>query len=694
MQNAALPTPKAWEDRAGTCGILRGGLEQQVQILEKFLGQLPAPKEATLVVVSQVGEEIELPCNESCMRQLSPLGLVARTDDGGWTTSEAAARWLLQPSDLEYLAGVIHANIRFFGEILVCVGENTTHDDLLITARHEYNLGWAKLDPVRRRVGWLRSLGFLELWGHRLVVTDAGRELAAKLSLASSADTVPTGSSETEGGVLPAPSPIVADATAKLTDPDLVSRKEAIGYIPRGLKRSGAARSGETWTAVEGLRKSVSVVQDGITVEDFREAARDELGVNAGSFTGMLHALRHMGFVELVAYNKYGATDVALACLEPGREIDLARYFHTRFAFFGELLAACGEWKTTSQLLGVARSRYAFGGDNEDIRTRIAILTDAGLLQRYSKTRVQVSPLGRDLMEELALQSPSDSSASTDAVIDDSPDSGNTDSDRSEVEDLIGRIRKCAVTGSLNAELEVAVTEAFEQIGFSAKHVGGSGDTDGLAIAELPEIDRYSVIFEAKATSASTVPESQVNFEAIKRHRRKNNSAYVALVGVKFSKSTVESAVANDVAVITTEDLTSLLERHQVTPLSVSELRAAFEPSHSNLEGVDPAFERLDGALSLAASIVNILRNESIENDPEDRGFVSVDNLRWALRSVDVRATRDEIRESLALLMHPVISAVKQGSDSRYGLADSPNVIARRVHALGDRVAIQSQGEG
>ncbi|MCR6490641.1 hypothetical protein M8542_48365 [Amycolatopsis sp. OK19-0408] len=599
---------------------------------------------------------------------------------------DVALQWIKDSSNTNLLAGHIHSHCKFFGELIHEIPNHSTHEALLHVARSQYSFSWEDLDPIRRRVAWLRSLELVELWGHKLVVTDSGNDLLNLLELADQKEVnTPAQSAPTVSDIpITGPSSVVKERTTTTT---LTQRREPIGYIPRGANRSGKGPLHGSFTALEGLRKTVSLLGDGATVEEFKSSTQRELGVNAGSFNSMMHSLRHLEFIELVAYNKYGPTELAYACLQPGKEADLVRFLHSKFSFIGELLNAARELASTSELLTIARSSYGFNGDANEIRTRIALLTDSGYLERFDKSRARITPRGVELLPELTLQNPSATPIRAKSTDDD--DDGGHIAPRVDVEEVVHRLRKFGSDGSRSTEFEIAVADAFELLGFSTRHIGGSNDTDVYIEANLPADVRYSAVVDSKATSSSTVPESQINYEAIKRHRVKNSADYAAIIAVNFARSVSESAMANGITVITVEDLASLVTSHTSAPIPLPRLRDAFDSSKRNLEGLDDAHQEARNDLALAAALISILQTEAAEDDPEDRGSATIGNLRFALRSSNLpfRPSKDQIRACLNLLAHPSLAAViKAPDDEHYALADSPYNIALRLRAIADLI--------
>lgn len=106
--------------------------------------------------------------------------------------SAEALHWL-ETRDDAYLVSLLHARIRFIGEMLQVLQEPHTTDEVLDVANSTYGMGWTTSAQVNRRFGWLQSARTIELDEHgRLVITAFGREVLPSLELYEPAATVPT----------------------------------------------------------------------------------------------------------------------------------------------------------------------------------------------------------------------------------------------------------------------------------------------------------------------------------------------------------------------------------------------------------------------------------------------------------------------------------------------------------------------
>src|SRR6267154_4736810 len=109
--------PKPWRERRFTLPSLPGGTNSQALILKSLLTKLPCTSGSTIKWQITDGKEVSLDCEERCIHELSSLGLVVRDADDRWIPSRVASKWL-ESDDSYFLAGYLHANVKFFGELL------------------------------------------------------------------------------------------------------------------------------------------------------------------------------------------------------------------------------------------------------------------------------------------------------------------------------------------------------------------------------------------------------------------------------------------------------------------------------------------------------------------------------------------------------------------------------------------------
>lgn len=82
-----------------------------------------------------------------------------------------------------------------------------------------------------------------------------------------------------------------------------------------------------------------------------------------------------------------------------------------------------------------------------------------------------------------------------------------------DVDKLIGELWDASRDSDHPDRLERAVERCFSRLGFRTTLLGGSGDTDVLAVANVASRFSYSVVIDAKSTANGGVSASQVDFD-------------------------------------------------------------------------------------------------------------------------------------------------------------------------------------
>src|ERR1700743_3572136 len=177
-------TLKSWQERANTLGYINGGTDGQTFALRQVLRQMPCSKGSVLHWKTLEGEDVSSPCEKLCTSQLSSANFVERVSTDEWAPTEELREWLQNDNSI-FLARHIHANVKFFGEMLAAIGKETSQADLREIACETYGMNWKTIDQVHRRSAWLTTLGLLEVWGQKVVRTEAGEEFISQIQLCS-----------------------------------------------------------------------------------------------------------------------------------------------------------------------------------------------------------------------------------------------------------------------------------------------------------------------------------------------------------------------------------------------------------------------------------------------------------------------------------------------------------------------------
>ena len=201
--------------------------------------------------------------------------------------------------------------------------------------------------------------------------------------------------------------------------------------------------------------------------------------------------------------------------------------------------------------------------------------------------------------------------------------------------------------------LEQSVAAALALLGFETEVIGGSGNTDVLAIAPLG-VDRYTMVVDAKSASSGKVPEHQINCVSLRDFREADRADYVVVVGPEFSSGQLRDRATDfSVCLLTTNELAELVRRQAETPVSLAELRPLFAASplaRTALEVVDAAAERRTRRMRLIERILhtiseyNRLKPDLVLATPETL-FGSM------LRDFDGNTSIEEIQQTFALLL-------------------------------------------
>ena len=171
-------------------------------------------------------------------------------------------------------------------------------------------------------------------------------------------------------------------------------------------------------------------------------------------------------------------------------------------------------------------------------------------------------------------------------------------------------------SASSKTDLEIAVVAGARALGFVAKHIGGSGQPDGVArFTDFPNGEQ-TIILEAKS-SIETPSAKDIDFAAIKLHAEKYNASGCLLVAPGYpggdEGNVARSAKKDEVSCWTVRqyaDVIHAAEARQISARNVLDIvRADFAPqdvaqSVANLLA-EPSWEQR--ALYLA--IVKALRN-------------------------------------------------------------------------------------
>ncbi len=215
-------------------------------------------------------------------------------------------------------------------------------------------------------------------------------------------------------------------------------------------------------------------------------------------------------------------------------------------------------------------------------------------------------------------------------------------------------------------DLEIALVGALRALGFSSRHIGGSGTPDGIARYLIHGVENYTFTLEAK--SSSDVPSlGHLDFAGLRSHYEKNGANGCLLVapaypGAEDPHSEVsERARQQYVSCWTIEQLARVVEtaeRRQINARSLQEIVvSAFAPPDvvTKVDRLlsDPSFDNVDLYQGVVRALADL--EPRLRNTPRNVYLIAAEISRCeGFESVDTpdveRALNDLARASSGML--------------------------------------------
>ena len=368
---------------------------------------------------------------------------------------------------------------------------------------------------------------------------------------------------------------------------------------------------------------------------------------------------------------------------------------HSKIKFIGEMLGELEEPKSIDDLRKVALHYGLDWQRNTQVLNRRGWLQSANLIQGTSNL-LRLTESGRELLSQLKIHVPGE-------IVDKLPEQGtkhvSTISEIGSYEsraiasaDLLADEIVIASTDSANpSRFERLVRDAFLQLGFIAKHLGGQGSTDVLLTAPLGKDDSFSVAIDTKTTASGSLSDNQVDWQTLKEHRAKHEANYSLLVAPNpVGSRLMNRAQVFSVAVLSSDQLAELVRRHASTPLSLVDYEKLFAMlGEIDLGAIDEATEHFV-RLQCVASLIS---RELIEKTNRF-GRMSARDVHMAFGEEARGVSQDDIHSLLQMLSHPLVGVVygyrKSGADntsSDFVLATSRGSYTHNIRLLADRVS-------
>ena len=620
-----------------------------------------------------------------------------QVDSGVVVLPEFMKSWLLD-GDPTPLMVQLHRRLRFIGEMLEALDDPRRTAELLQWACERYGFIWTTSPQIDLRRGWLQSAGLMREEGGLLYRTDAGTAFLDLVVAEPPFD-------RTSGRL--ATNAVDAGSLGRIQHDTAEHHPRQATYVSWEDRASGVLPMPGGYDGyLDSLRWLAKSVQEfSPTRAEIAERMAERFNLTDTSVETRVSFLQKVDFLRIES-GSVVLPNFMKSWLRDGDSTHVIVQLHLGAQFVGEMLRVLEEPTTTVELHRLACEQYAMGWKTDtQIGNRRGWLQSAGLI-RYDKGSrcLYRTDKGTDFLDIVVVEPPLDPQPQVEPlsnfgvvthgreIVQEEPQIPDLMPVHEQaqpsgaVAELFDRIVKASTVSTNPTEFELAVRDAFDFLGFDAKHLGGSGKTDVLVDARLGSDISYRIAIDAKTTASASVSDDQVNWLTLRDHRKLHNAGYSMIVGPNPSAGRLlERAQDEGVAVLSAEALARLCRSHAAQPLGLADYKSMFESGgYANLAHIA---ERSAAAGRLAALARRLL--DAIREDAEQFGHVIARDLHRALARDEgtIVATESEIQGLLHILASPLVGAIQGDPDSGYVLACSPTVTAERLRILGEALA-------
>jgi len=126
---------------------------------------------------------------------------------------------------------------------------------------------------------------------------------------------------------------------------------------------------------------------------------------------------------------------------------------------------------------------------------------------------------------------------------------------------LVAKLKETQRNSGNPTLFEKELVEAFNALGFSAKHIGGRDEPDILIEGN------FNIILDSKTTREGVISERYINFDAMDRYKEKYGATHVGIIAPGFSEGYIkETAQRRGIVLIETMAVCELLQNHAIYP--------------------------------------------------------------------------------------------------------------------------------
>ncbi|UYY83098.1 restriction endonuclease [Arthrobacter sp. YA7-1] len=574
------------------------------------------------------------------------------------------------------LAIIFADRIRLFAEVLAVIAqEPLTVDEVDERIRDLYRTSWESNGGTRSRMDWQGVLGLIEPVGERRWhVTTSGRELLQDRLIVTPA--IFDAASEQVVDIAEPPAEIAAllgefSTSARTHD----SRSTYNIWVPSPPSSPNK---------VENLRTIINAALHRIGREELFSFICRTYSLKRSSVDSMLPFLRASGILVEVGRGVFEATPAARAWIESGDDLNFIRILHANMRFVGEMIRVVENDVARNEMYAEAS---LFGLNVDKCRWIASFLLNTGLLEEPRYGSLRATPRGLAFLTELPL-----------AEI---PTAQVKVSREAEHDNELNEVRSVALSENLNKlsrepvsaglasgkAFENAVRDVFLAMGFEARVISGSSDTDVLVQWANAEGSQITAIIEAKSRSVGYVAHTDISDVAIETHKNRHHAGFVAIVGPAFSGDTIKNmASQKEWVLLEAERLGKLAETSIAFGLRPYEIGQLFLAPNGLYE-----LDDLLAARQRELDIVSFVLTKLAEEERESGEALSARDMSRDGRRTELAPSAEEIIvaiETMSQLQIDALRLIETADDPRfatYALGNAP-AATRRLRALADAI--------
>jgi hypothetical protein len=232
-------------------------------------------------------------------------------------------------------------------------------------------------------------------------------------------------------------------------------------------------------------------------------------------------------------------------------------------------------------------------------------------------------------------------------------------------EEIIEKLNESQNKSDSPDEFEIALTNAFNFLGFKAKTIGGKGDTDVLLTANIGK-ESYKVDVDGKTSKKDIIQDAQINWPSLKDHKIKNNSNFVVVIGPGFAGGNLEKRAKEfEIGLLTTNELIKIVEAHSKYPFTLLELKDLFAEFGSLTEQVNDLLSQNQTRREFLEKFKTII--EEVEKLQNTRlGYFTFESLAGREKIQELEIELEDIEHVIQLLKIPFINAIKEIETNKF----------------------------